>query len=237
MDDINQGAWMNAQDRVWAHFQNKCPETFEGAKPRLDFIVREILQKKATAVPRVLNVGAGNGYLEESAQRQGWDIFCLDPNETTIERLIEKGIKGQVGYIEDIRFNDASFDFVVASEVLEHLSDEQRQRGIREVARVLDRGGRFIGTVPYCENLLLNQVVCPECGKVFHRWGHKKSFDTKTVHNELSPFFKKVVVKRTALVTFRERAFSGKVKSLVRLVLAKCGAAIAMPNIYFVARK
>ena len=227
----------DSQDKLWAYFQGEAPEVFEEAKPRFDFIIREIARKSGTVVPRVLNIGVGNGYLEETTQRLGWDIHSLDPDGKTIKRLIEKGIRAHRGYIERMSFNDASFNFVTASEVLEHLTDEQRHRGIGEVARVLERGGWFIGTVPYSENLFANQVVCPKCGEVFHRWGHQKSFDIKTIRDELSIFLDVVETKRTAFVSFREGSVKAKIRSFARLVLAKCGASIVTANIYFAARK
>jgi SAM-dependent methyltransferase len=239
MDKAGKAYWdsTNHQNKVWEYFQNTSPESFEGAKLRLDYIIREISRKKIASIPRVLNIGAGNGYLEESAQELGWDIYTLDPDEETINRLKEKGIKGHVGFIERMPFDDESFDFVIASEVLEHLDDDKRQIGIREVFRVIVQGGWFLGTVPYCENLRLNQVVCPKCGEVFHRWGHRKSFDAKTIRDELSLFLDVIDVKRTAFVSFRGRSASGKIKSLIRLVLAKLGSPIAVPSIYFMARK
>jgi len=227
----------NHQNKVWRHFQNISPETFEGARPRLDYIIKEISKKNNTPIPRVLNIGAGNGYLEGTAKRLGWNIYSLDPDADTVKKLNEKGIKGHIGYIEQIPFDDESFDFVVASEVLEHLNDEKRHRGITEVFRVIAKGGWFLGTVPYCENLILNQVVCPKCGEVFHRWGHTKSFNIATIQNEFSGFFEVAKVKRTAFITFRGRSAAGKIKSLIRLALAKYGSPIAVPNIYFSARK
>lgn len=134
-------------------------------------------------------------------------------------------------------FRDASFEFVVASEVLEHLGDDQRVIGIREAVRVLSHRGWFLGTVPYREDLLLNQVICPRCGEVFHRWGHRKSFDMNIVRSELSPLFNDVLVRKTAFVAFRGRTFFGMIKSFLRLILARYGAAIAAPSIYFAARK
>ncbi|MGM0383526.1 MAG: class I SAM-dependent methyltransferase [Thermodesulfobacteriota bacterium] len=225
------------QNKVWRYFQNISPETFEGARPRLDCIIKEISKKTHTSIPRVLNIGAGDGYLEETARRHGWDSYSLDPDTDTIKKLNEKGIKGQVGYIERMPFDDESFDFVVASEVLEHLNDELCRKAVMEVFRVIVQGGWFLGTVPYCENLLLNQVVCPRCGEVFHRWGHRQSFDIKTIQNELSGLFEIVKLKKTAFVTFRGRSAAGKIKSLIRIVLAKYGSAIAEPNIYFEVRK
>jgi len=225
------------QNKVWRHFQNISPETFEGARPRLDYIIKEISKKTNNPTPRVLNIGAGSGYFEETSKRLGWDIYSLDPDADMVKKLNKKGIKGHVGYIERIPFDDESFDFVVSSEVLEHLNDENRRKAIFEVFRVIVQGGWFLGTVPYCENLLLNQVVCPKCGEVFHRWGHKKSFEIKSIQNELFGLFEVVKVKKTAFVTFRGRSAAGKIKSLIRLALAKYGSPIAMPNIYFRARK
>jgi len=225
------------QNKVWSHFQNISPEAFEGARPRLDYIIKEISKRKRALIPRVLNIGAGNGYLEESIKSLGWDSYCLDPDADTAKKLNEKGIKGRVGYIEEMPFSDESFDFVVASEVLEHIDDESRKKAIAEVYRVMVRAGWFLGTVPYRENLLLNQVVCPKCGEVFHRWGHKKSFEIMTIRDELSGLFELVEVKTTAFVAFRGRTLTGKIKSLIRLTLAKRGSQIAMPNIYFAVRK
>jgi hypothetical protein len=42
--------------------------------------------------------------------------------------------------------------------------------------------------------------------------------------------------RRTAFVQFAGRSVGGKIKSLARLVLGKCGASIAVPNILFTAR-
>ena len=227
----------NQQNKVWNYYQNRFPESFEGARPRLDYIIKEISKKTNKPTPRVLNIGAGSGYFEETSKRLGWDIYSLDPDADTIKKLNKKGVKGYIGYIEMMPFDDESFDFVVASEVLEHLNDEKFHRGIREVFRVIVQNGWFLGTVPYCENLILNQVVCPKCGEVFHRWGHTKSFNIQTIQNEFSGFFEVAKVKRTAFITFRGRSAAGKIKSLIRLALAKYGSPIAVPNIYFSARK
>jgi len=225
------------QDRIWRHFQNRHPEVFEGAKPRMDYIVREISRRKTTSIPHVLNIGAGNGYLEASVTRLGWMMYTLDPDEGTVNWLLEKGIWACRGRMENMPFADDSFDFVIASEVLEHLNAEQFDQGLAEVVRVMRKGAWFIGTVPYCENLVLNEVVCPRCQEVFHRWGHQRSFDLFTMRTELSRFFDETIVKRRGFVLFRGRNCVGKIKSLIRFMLASYGAQIASPNIYFAARK
>ena len=228
---------VKGQARIWAHFQNDLPGSFDGARPRLNYIIKQIARKGTDLFPRLLNIGAGNGYLEEMAQRSGWDIYSMDPDVPTIGRLIMKGVKGYVGRIEQMPFHSSSFDFVIASELLEHLTDGQRHRAIQEIHRVLKCGGWFLGTVPYNENLLANRVVCPECGVFFHRWGHTKSFDLNMIRTELSVAFEGLEVRRMAFVELRQRPLSRKIRGLIRLVLARHGAEIAFPSIYFSSQK
>lgn len=225
------------QDRIWDYYQNESAASFALARPRLDFLIRRIRRYAAHHVVRVLNIGAGDGYFENAVRRQGWESHSLDPNETTIRRLIEQGIHGHVGRIECIPVPDEFFDFVVASEVLEHLGEHERAQGLREIVRVLRPGGWLLGTVPCDEDLLASQVVCPGCGLVFHRWGHQRSFSPGDIRTELAPLFERVIVRRTAFVEFRGQALGVKIKRLVRLVAAKYGAMLAMPSIYFAARR
>ena len=225
------------QDRIWSYIQNYAAESFSGAKPRLDFLVRQMNRKTVSPCPCVLNIGAGDGYLERVIQQRGWSSYALDPDESTIRRLIKEGIKGYRGYVEEMPFVDEKFDFVIASEVLEHLTDEERHQGIREISRVLKPGGWFIGTVPYRENLSANEVVCPKCGEIFHRWGHKKSFDLRAIGDELAVLLYVSDIRRTAFVSFRERGFFEKIRGIFRVIMAKAGMEIAIPSIYFAAKK
>jgi 2-polyprenyl-3-methyl-5-hydroxy-6-metoxy-1,4-benzoquinol methylase len=227
-----------SQQNIWSHFQNHAPaHVFQASHARHAAILRKIRRLALTPKPHVLNIGIGDGNLERTAQGLGWSIYSLDPDAQAIGRICEQGIRAETGSIEAIPFPNDHFDFIVASEVLEHLTDKQRQTGLREIQRVLKPDGHLIGTVPYQEDLELNIAVCPNCRHVFHRWGHTTAFDLRQMQAELAPYFGEISCQRTAFVEFRGRRFSGKIKSLLRLMLAKRGAAIAMPNIFFVARK
>jgi SAM-dependent methyltransferase len=236
MGDLTRGDPSRDQDIIWRHFQNRHPEVFARATARTDYLIKEVSRKMRMTVPRVLNIGAGNGYLEQRAMGLGWEISSLDPDPGPVNRLLEKGITAYQGYMEKMPFANDSFDVVVASEVLEHLNDRQLQDGLGEVMRVLRKGGWFIGTVPHNEDLALNEVVCPHCGEVFHRWGHQRSFDLMTLQKALSPYFNAPMIKRKTFVEFKGRPVSGKIKGLIRLILGHCGSPMAVPNIYFAAR-
>ncbi|MEX2173051.1 MAG: class I SAM-dependent methyltransferase [Pirellulaceae bacterium] len=225
------------QRRIWQHFQNAAPESFAAAHPRLDYLLRQIARRSAAGTPIVLNIGIGDGYLERQAQARGWKIRALDPDEQAVARLAAEGIDACQGLIERLPLAAQSCDFVVASEVLEHLTPQQRTAGVAEIGRVLRIGGWFLGTVPYREILADQTAVCPECGLVFHRWGHQQSFDEADIRGELEPLFRVQRIGHTAFVRLRGRGLGGAVKSLARLALAKLGEPIAFPTLYWIARK
>jgi len=227
----------DSQDKIWSHFQNHDSDSFKDAKPRLDYILRTILRKRTAMFQKVLNIGAGDGYLEFRALKSGMTVFSLDPDAMTMQRLAARGVQSFQGYIEQMPFADCSFDFVIASEVLEHLNASQFTQGLNEVLRVMDHKAWFIGTVPYNENLSLNRVVCPQCGERFHRWGHQRAFNRHRMENELKAFFNTVLIRRMAFVSFKKANLPGIVKSFIRLVLGHCGSPIASPNIFFMAQK
>jgi len=224
-------------DPIWSYFQNEAQSVFEGSHTRLDSLVRIVGRLTKAPRPVLLNIGIGNGHLERTAHARGWQVHALDPSPESVAALVSSGIAAETGRIEAMPFADGQFDCVVASEVFEHLTDSQRARGLEEIRRVLKPGGYLVGTVPYREVLQENLAICPKCQQVFHRWGHTTSFDLPKLRGELAPHFGQVTCRRTAFVQFAGRSLGGKVKSLVRLVLGKCGASIAVPNILFTARK
>lgn len=224
-------------DPIWSYYQNEARSVFDGADARLDYLVRAVGRLVKSPHRVLLNIGIGNGHLERSAHQRGWVVHALDPSPESVAALVGSGIAAQTGRIEAMPFADRQFDCVVASEVFEHLTDSQRPRGLEEIRRVLKPGGYLVGTVPYREILEDNFAVCPKCRLVFHRWGHTTSFDLAKVHAELAPHFSPVTCRRTAFVQFAGRSLGGKFKSLARLVLGKCGASIAVPNILFTGRK
>jgi ubiquinone/menaquinone biosynthesis C-methylase UbiE len=171
------------QDKIWEYFQNERIDVFSGSIPRLKYLATRADKLLGSAKRMALNIGVGNGWLEEYLTREGWKVQSLDPNQTAMARLREKEVIGNVGNVQALPYRDSVFDVVFCSEVLEHLTNNQLERGLKEIFRVLMPGGYLLGTVPSQEKLGDNEVVCPNCGQIFHRWGHlrsliKQSFQT-----------------------------------------------------------
>ncbi|MGK7887260.1 MAG: class I SAM-dependent methyltransferase [Crocosphaera sp.] len=228
------------QKLIWDYFQDEGSESFSGSIPRLRFLVnhaQKIITDSKSKDINVLNIGVGNGSLENFCQQKGWDTYSLDPSEVAIKKLAANGGKGKTGIIEKIPYDDNTFDIVFCSEVLEHLLDEQLDIGLKEINRVLVKGGYLVGTVPFNENLLANKVVCPNCGNRFHKWGHHQSFDVERLQSIFSLNFKTETIKVIYFVSWSSLNWKGKLVSIIKKILSIFGLHGSNENIFFATRK
>ena len=102
-----------------------------------------------SATGKVLDFGAGNGDLVTYLAHRGLDIEGLELDEPRIRNALLPGAMGIVKlYAGDLPlpFDPGTFDWIVSTEVLEHLHDPQRF--IPEFARVLKPGGKMLITTP-----------------------------------------------------------------------------------------
>ena len=232
---MSEGPGPPSQERIWSHFQNQQLEAFEGAAPRLDFLAKQATKRVRTPRRKAATVGVGDGHLERQLATQGWEVIVVDPNAEALSRLAIDGVEGRQGVMESLPIDDNAVDVVIASEVLEHLDEDQGRLAVIETARILRPAGWFLGTVPYAEDIPAYRVACPRCGEVFHRWGHQRSFDRESMRAELSQAFASVEVQTRAFLDFRRRSLGGFGKSALRWTLGRIGSQLAVPNIYFAA--
>ena len=91
---------------------------------------------------RVLDACCGTGDLAVEAERRGGRVVGLDFSEQMLERARRKSgtIEWVQGDVLDLPFEDASFDAVTIGFGVRNLDD--LDRGLRELRRVLQPGGR-----------------------------------------------------------------------------------------------
>lgn len=223
------------QDKIWDQYQNN-PElrnTTFNQKGRIKAIAK-LIQSPCD----VLTIGVGDGSLERMLVAQDIALSFLDPSTETVENLsreLDLPATARTGYSQNIEFDTASFDVVVMSEVLEHLSDEVLAASLQEVARVLKPGGQFIGTGPADENLNASLVVCPDCSKTFHRWGHVQSFSQGELQEVLESKFDAVTVRRGYFADFDSLNWKGKLIAIPKRLQAKFRRRGGNQNFLFVA--
>jgi ubiquinone/menaquinone biosynthesis C-methylase UbiE len=91
----------------------------------------------------LLEVGAGSGRLLARLAERRWDVAGIDaaPRMLELARARVLGARLEVARAEELPFEDASFDAVVAVGVLEY---GDLEASVRELARVLRPGGRAV---------------------------------------------------------------------------------------------
>ncbi|MDI6858475.1 MAG: class I SAM-dependent methyltransferase [Dehalococcoidia bacterium] len=148
---------------------------------RLEVVDLDLLGVRAG--DRVLDVGCGVGRLMLRQARRGCRVTGIDLVDRDLpraRRLIEGGgcradlIVGDAGRLP---FDEETFDFVSCTETLEHLADYRL--ALREVARVLRRGGRSVISVPDP----LPELLIFNLSEMYRTdpWGHRRIFSRRGI--------------------------------------------------------
>jgi len=124
----------------------------------------------------LLDFGGGSGHLVQLLVSAGYRAAATDPSakreEVTAQTL--SGEKGFLGLIPQTE--QRAFDFVMCTEVIEHVLDEDMLGFMRGLRRRVKPGGRLLLSTPFQEDLGVDRVYCPVCDHSFHRWQHQRSW-------------------------------------------------------------
>lgn len=124
------------------HRDRRSPEFVYGGEERAS-LFRSLVGGPGV---RVLDLGCRYGALTR-AYLEGNDVVGLDIDREALAEAGKLGIETHWADVEQpLELSDASFDVVVAGELLEHVRDPAAL--LAEVGRVLKPGGRFVGSVP-----------------------------------------------------------------------------------------
>ncbi|GAA98236.1 hypothetical protein E5Q_04919 [Mixia osmundae IAM 14324] len=120
---------------------------------RLPYFAQKLERHLATDQPaKILDVGCGGGILTEALARHkspSWHFTGVDISAQSIDAAKKHASKEDVANVDyrvssafTLPFEDASFDAVISSDVIEHIHDLRKYAS--EVTRVLRPGGIFV---------------------------------------------------------------------------------------------
>ncbi len=124
------------EENIYGHFQ------------RLEW-----LRDRLRPSDRALEFGCGTGYFITYPLRLwGYDVTGVDLDETSIRHgqrlLAAAGLPEEALTAADVRDLPGSYDAVIASEVFEHLRDDELTESLALLREKLAPGGRLLVTVP-----------------------------------------------------------------------------------------
>jgi SAM-dependent methyltransferase len=133
---------VSLRERYEAHHRDRRAEgDFVFVPERVPLFVEAIGRGK-----RVLDLGCRSGALTRHFL-EGNSVVGLDVDAVALEKAQALGIEPVQANVEDpLPFDDASFDAVVAGELLEHLQFPDAL--VAEIQRVLRHEGVLVGSVP-----------------------------------------------------------------------------------------
>lgn len=136
---------MNIEYEIKYH---QIEENYWWFQARRDMVFRLAQDLQLPRNAAILEIGCSGGPLLQRLRSSGYtDLTGIDVSEAGIAVAQQRGIPN-VWCMDGthLTFPDASFDLVVASDVLEHIEDEAQ--ALREWVRVLRPGGRLLVFVP-----------------------------------------------------------------------------------------
>ena len=111
-------------------------------------ILKIILDQKAS---HALDAGCGRGLYTPHLGDVATTVEAIDINASHVEAQIRRqrrtNIHAHQGSVTQLPFSDDTFDFVLFSEVMEHIEDDRG--ALAQIVRVMKSGGKLLISVPH----------------------------------------------------------------------------------------
>lgn len=131
----------------------------------------------------ILDVGCGSGWVAKSFLPKGNKIVSMDISVyNPVKVLQENQHENHAAVVADayhLPFKKNSFDVIIASEIMEHVSDPKLF--ISQLMKALKPSGKLIITTPYDEKI--QYYLCVHCNKPTPKNAHLHSFNEKNIVN------------------------------------------------------
>lgn len=157
MKEASAEEFREAYDELHSIFLQEQPtreQIYGKVNPRGMDRARQAILRKIGHGHHVLEVGCGDGETSRWLARQGNAVVSIDISSVALE-VARSRVQGEsldlryeYGDARQLQFADETFDFVVSEHFVEHLAMPDLLAHLREVRRVLRRGGSYLISTP-----------------------------------------------------------------------------------------
>ena len=163
--------YYNQQD-VWDNYYENANETARA---------KEIVSYLPDEVKFILDIGCGNGIITNMIDKEF--VLGMDFASVPLKNVKKNAICAS---INSLPLRENKFDLIITTEVLEHLSDQIYTKAVQEINRL--KAKYLLITVPFEENLEVNQCKCSSCGFTFNAVHHYRKFDEQWYTKEFPDY-------------------------------------------------
>ncbi|RDI45523.1 class I SAM-dependent methyltransferase [Falsibacillus pallidus] len=138
--------WAQDYEQTVQQIEEKNSYPFAGYKEILNTVYNEVKEKENGSI---LDIGFGTGVLSKRLYDEGYSIAGIDFSDEMI-RLAEKKMPNAQLVEWDIskgfppELTERTFDFIVSTYALHHLTDEGKAEFIQELMKRLNPGGKIL---------------------------------------------------------------------------------------------
>ena len=166
----DQKRWNEVYGKNLLDIMGTDPEQFniehlgltQNQKDLLDFLSVKILKSKKPL--KILDYGSGRGEFSIFLAKLGAEVVGIDIGEDLVNLATQIAVQNSVscsfvcGSIDNLPFDNESFDIVVGCAILHHLPKQGVQSSLREAYRVLKPNGSAFFTEPIENSIIFDFV-------------------------------------------------------------------------------
>lgn len=189
------------------HYQTdgKVHDYFEERDAGVEHIDRRvheyIFSQIKTSTGKVLDTGCGRAWVAGGLCPRGFEVVSMDISHDNTSKALEKyPFENHAAVVADVfslPFRDEVFDYVIASEIIEHVVDPALF--VKNLMRVVKPGGMLIVTTPYKEKI--KYTLCVHCNRPTPLHAHLHSFD----ENKLTGLYREHDLKSCHYIVFANK--------------------------------
>lgn len=217
-------------DRISAYWDyissNKYLSSLYFTKQLGRAVVKDFISSANVAGKDILDFGCGPGNLFVALNDlvPAFNYYGMDFSQNSIEQL-------KANFSANKNFKDAFsikgfplnhnrlYDYIICCEVIEHLDDKTLDSVTKELYSLLKPGGTLYVTTPNNEDLEAAKTMCPECGCVFHKWQHMRSWNRNSIADHFTE--NGFRTKETKTLNFENNPVVGFAKDMIKSVVLK----------------
>lgn len=140
-------------------YEKKIPRIKFPDERVIAYFFRQFKQRKGL---KCLDLGCGTGRHAIFLAREGCRVYAIDISKKAIALAsnwaknegLENNISFQTGNAINLPYQNEYFDFVLESSALEHNTTQDIVLILKDIHRVLKKGGKLLSTVPGRDNYL-----------------------------------------------------------------------------------